>query len=123
MLSHHSVELIGCSRTGTPIVANTIFFLLVLIVRAFYVFCRILSNFELSDEDVRNKSDHVFASENSLPPMSTSFSAAKYRSAMELMKVFSYTSVACTRKSFCLGAISMCYLAVSSYVDYVDVPG
>jgi len=58
----------------------------------------------MSDEDVRNQSSNVSASENSLALMSTSRSAAKYGSAtpaMELMKVSSYTSVACTRKSCC----------------------
>lgn len=123
MLSYYFVEFIGCSRIGIFIVVNIIFFLLVLIVCVFYVFCRILSNFELLDEDVRNKFDYVFVLENFLLLMLILFLVVKYRSVMELMKVFSYISVVCIRKSFCLGVIFMCYLVVFLYVDYVDVFG
>lgn len=68
------------------------------IVRALYDFCRILSKYEVSDEDMRSRTDNLFGSGNSLLAMSSSWSAAKYKSAtpaLELMKVFSYTSVAC----------------------------
>lgn len=108
-----------------PPYCNTyyVYFLFILLLVAhrtcICVFCRLLSNYESTNENAKNKSDNHYLSSTA-----TTISAAKYTSAtpaMELMKVFRFTSLASARASCCLGTITMCRAAASLCFDNVNV--